>query len=198
MQKRPSRGYSRTFWGESDASPLLDWLNRKDRPHLDPVERIVLLHKELRDAPAAFRRYLARKGDSRDAIRKLVAETVRTWRFTLVPVVGNTLEGSWVADWRHLARVSPAQALAFVKALHLANQQLLDRIRQCRKCGTWFFARMIHKEFCSTRCQQLYIRSTDKFKKERREYMRRLRRTKKLQQAKWMALSKTKQRKGQR
>jgi hypothetical protein len=197
-KKGLSHVHARTFWGESDASPLLDWLNGKNRPHRDPVERIVLLHKELRDPVASFRRYVARSGDARDDIRKLVARTIRTWRFTIVPVVGNTLEGSWTADWRHMARVSPAQALAFVKALHLANQQLLDRVRRCRECGTWFFARMIHKESCSTRCQQVYIRSSEEFKQKRREDMRRLRRMKKEQQAKWLALSKTEKRKGRR
>jgi hypothetical protein len=197
-KKRLSHVHARTFWGEADASPLLDWLNRKNRPHGEPVERIVLMHKELRNAPVAFLRYMKRSGDVRDDIRKLVAKTVRSWRFAIVPVVGNTLEGSWSADWRHSARVSPDHALAFVKALHLANQQLLDRVRRCRECGKWFFARMIHKESCSTRCQQAYIRSSEDFKQKRREDMRRLRRAKKEQEAKWLASSKSKPRKGKR
>lgn len=198
MKTRQSRVHTKTFWGESDATPLLDWLNAKNRPEDDQVERLVLLNRELRDPAAAIRRYLASGVDTREMIRRHVAKTVRAWKFSLIPVVGNTPENGWTADWRHLACVPPAQALAFVKALHLANQQLLDRIRQCRECKKWFFARMIHKESCSKKCQQLYIRSSEDFKQKRRQEMRHLRQTKKLQEAKWVALSKAREGKGKK
>ena len=69
---------------------------------------------------------------------------------------------------------APHEAAALA-ALHLAEDNLLDRVRQCLRCSKWFYARVRHQRNCSTVCQQSYYRSAEEWKAHRREYMRRYR-----------------------
>jgi len=69
--------------------------------------------------------------------------------------------------------VSASLAEAVTCFLNLDSHMCLDRMRECRKCGKWFYARFRHQEFCATRCQQTYFWSTEEWKAKRREYMRR-------------------------
>ena len=55
---------------------------------------------------------------------------------------------------------------------HLAEQGLLDRVRQCGKCRTWFYARFRHQQFCSTKCQTSHYKGSEEWKAHRREWMR--------------------------
>jgi len=173
--------HAKSYWGADTAAPLVDWLNRRDRPRRDPVERLLRMHTEL-----ALR-------DTRQDIQQLVARTMRRWGFALVPVVGSEPDGGWKADWRHKAKAPPAQVLAFVKLLHLGCE-LLGRVRECawRECGKYFFAKFSHQECCSGDCRQRRIRSTEQWKKQRRIYMRGLRREQKLREQRQLELSRTK------
>jgi hypothetical protein len=84
--------------------------------------------------------------------------------------------------------------LAIVKLLHLADKGLIDRVRKCawQECAQgWFFARFSHQECCSGRCQQNRIRSTEEWKKQRREYMQRSRAEQKQREKRHIELSET-------
>jgi hypothetical protein len=159
----------RSYWGEDTASTLIDWLNRVPRLKNDPVRTLI----DLQLRGPAFPDM-----DPRPAIVRHVNETARRWRLALVPIAAMTPTG-WDADWRHKPtnKAHPLQLLAFVKALHLASQGLLNRVRPCgsQQCEKFFFARFAHQEFCSAECQRLHLRSTPAWRKGRADYMRRLR-----------------------
>jgi hypothetical protein len=184
MSKTQSHVHALEYWGELDAGPLCQWLSRKDRPAGDPIEKMVQLNSKLatplRDVPSE--------------IRSLVAKLVRKSKLAVAPVVGDVTTESWTVSWNLVGNMAPAQGLALVKLLHLADKGLLMRVRKCawQECLRWYFARFEHQEFCSTRCQQQAARSTHAWKEKRKDYMRRLRRAKKLQEQKWLSESKRK------
>jgi len=159
--------HKRTYWGEDTASVLVDWLNHRVRPKGDPVEALVRLQGH---------HSLVLDGDPRQKSVELVNRTTRSWGLSLVPVAGLTPDG-WTAEWRHrpTSKAHPLQLLAFVKALHLASDGLLQRVRQCGRteCGRYYYERFPQQEFCSTKCRELQKRSTPEWKKSRAQYMQR-------------------------
>lgn len=58
---------------------------------------------------------------------------------------------------------------------NLGKLGLLDRIRQCRCCGRWLFAKFERQWFCSDGCREKAYRASPEGKKKRREFMRRYR-----------------------
>ena len=71
---------------------------------------------------------------------------------------------------------TPIKAVLAVEAIKLLGEEgQLERVRQCRKCKRWFYARVRHQEFCSTACQQSHYRSSEEWKEQRRKWMRRYR-----------------------
>jgi hypothetical protein len=166
--KLHSHGYTRSYFGEFDAAPLIEWLNRRDRPSRDPVEKLIRLNAEVGDVHAMV---LGRNPEQE------IAALVRRYRAAVAPVVGVVNVGGWEIDWKLVPNIHPSQGLALIKLLHLAERGLLERIRQCawQDCHKWFFARFSHKVCCSGRCQQRHVRSTPEGKKKKREYMQRYR-----------------------
>src|SRR5208282_981498 len=73
---------------------------------------------------------------------------------------------------------------AFFGLKQLAEKGLLASVKSCawRECKKWFFARFLHQEFCSTRCQQRAAHSTQTWKEKRKRYMKELRRTMRLRE----------------
>ena len=65
-----------------------------------------------------------------------------------------------------------AEAEAVKRIVELSHDGLIDRLRKC-DCGTWFFAKFSHQKFCSDSCQKKTYKSSDEWKKYRREYMKR-------------------------
>lgn len=63
---------------------------------------------------------------------------------------------------------------AVLTLIGLARMGLLNRVRRCENeaCERWFFAKPRHKRFCTTECQQKTFRSTETFKRYRRDWMR--------------------------
>jgi hypothetical protein len=71
-------------------------------------------------------------------------------------------------------RYSRAQLIA--ESLdNLGKLGLLDRIRQCRCCGRWLFAKFERQWFCSGGCREKAYRASPEGKKKRREFMQRYR-----------------------
>jgi len=187
--KRQRHGHTRSYFGEFDSGPLLDWLNRKDRPANDPVEKLVRLDASVGDA-----RTIIVGQDAAEELRSTVAAVVRRFKVAVAPLVGAVTPGSWEVTWRLVGKMPPLQGLALVKLLHLADKGLAGRVRQCawQECAKWFFARFSHQECCSGRCQQSRVRSTEQWKKQRREYMQRLRAENKQREKRQLELSKSK------
>lgn len=91
----------------------------------------------------------------------------------------------WYADWHARHRgdyifVPSTEGEAALVIVALAKDALLDRIRNCKFCGTWFYARFKHQEFCQTGCQQKHYAANPEWQAHRRKYMRRYRRIKSL------------------
>jgi hypothetical protein len=64
---------------------------------------------------------------------------------------------------------------AVLTLVGLARMSSLNRVRHCANdsaCQRWFFAKPMHKKFCSTECQQKSFRSTEAFQRYRRDWMR--------------------------
>lgn len=64
------------------------------------------------------------------------------------------------------------RAKAVLRMVRLGQQGVLDRVQQCLKCETWFFARFRHQRFCSVKCQQSHYKSSEAWKAHRREWAR--------------------------
>lgn len=70
---------------------------------------------------------------------------------------------------------------ALMALLAIFDAGCLDRIKQCKQCKQWFFAKFSHMGFCSTKCQQAYHYS-DEFREYRAAKMKKLRRDAKMRQ----------------
>jgi hypothetical protein len=53
----------------------------------------------------------------------------------------------------------------------LAQKKMLERVRECM-CGEWFFARRKDKTACSAICRHKTYEQSERFKVQRRQYMR--------------------------
>jgi hypothetical protein len=188
MSTQQSHGYARSYFGEFETVPLLQWLNRKDRPTDDPVEKLIRVSREYGGVRAVIS-----GNDPAAKIEKIVSETVRKYKVGVAPVVDVVTLSSWDVKWQLVGRMDPSQGLALIRLLHAASRGLVDRIRQCAwvQCRKWFFARFSHQECCSVRCQQQRVRSTEEWKKKKREYMRSLRAENRQREKRQLELSRT-------
>ena len=75
-------------------------------------------------------------------------------RYKSYPKLEFQVDDQWVINrvWSNTPGVDAVHAL-----LTVAEMGFLDRVRQCRKCGKWFFARFRHSVACSTECQQASV-----------------------------------------
>ena len=65
----------------------------------------------------------------------------------------------------------------------LAEQGLLERVRECRDCKSWFYANRVDKVFCDPACSKAHWQRSVEGKESRRvkmrEYMRERRKVEK-------------------
>ena len=113
-------------------------------------------------------------------------------RYKVYPEVSPGRNGVWRQHWKALTRTSQLPITVFaqgdteaysfceedvvLRILELAKQGNLHRIRKCRYCGNWFFARVRHGNYCQRKCQQANFRTSKKFRAYRCGYMRQYRR----------------------
>jgi len=69
---------------------------------------------------------------------------------------------------------------ATLTLLSLSRDGRLDRIRQCKQCQRWFWARFARQEFHERVCQQKFYRSSPEWREHRSNWMREYRRVKAL------------------
>jgi hypothetical protein len=104
------------------------------------------------------------------------------YRFT--PHAGVVMGGGgqgpsqWAAWWtgnegarreRHL-RMVPSEAMELI--LKLTQIGYLTRLRRCKRCNKWLYAKFQHQTFCSRECQQKQFTERPEWKAHRRAYMR--------------------------
>ncbi len=82
----------------------------------------------------------------------------------------------WVVSWGRARSGMSGEEIEFLDViLSFAKAGWLGRLRRCKNCEAWFFAKFRHQEFCSPGCQQKHYRGSDEWKQHRREYMRQYR-----------------------
>ncbi len=193
----------RTYHGEESAKRLLLWLNqskRRDKASHDRVSRLLLdlqAWERAYDEPGNWASTYSFLPPDEKPVQfdRRAEKQLREYLFS--PQLRFTRAG-WDLSWklRHgktsgfamtqyldgpgepgQCRIpikfgEPSAVMAIVRA---AEQGFLDRIRGCRRCREWFYARFQHMVYCSENCQQMYVRSSSAWKKRKREKMRELR-----------------------
>ena len=174
----------RTYTGEEECRPLVEWLNRHGQTpaglriqawlsflHVlseaepsvagavgtrDLKEVIAALAKGQGSRAESLRRLLKDPGLPKNRLRvKVKFECVGETRRVVPVIAADTVEGE-----------------AQLTALRISQKGVLDRVKKCPRCGTWFFARFQHQRFCKTKCQQKHYRDSDAWKAKRRVWMR--------------------------
>jgi hypothetical protein len=79
-----------------------------------------------------------------------------------------------VVSERHLEHTI-GEGDVVLRILNLAAASELERVQPCGKCYKWFYAGRSHQRFCSEECRVAHYSSSPKYKKSRKEYMRRYR-----------------------
>ncbi len=181
---------SRQYRGEREGAELATWLNEND---LTPGgKRVIRLIERIRAfvPDLQFGEWVSQeqKGSPRTKFLNDLDEfNAELTHFKMWPMVSGRKTG--VGKWGKRREARAAGRLVWkwsygnnpvTKTVHrivrLAEQGLFNRVRQCRSCKRWIYARFRHQGFCSTACQQKHRRSDERWKAQHREYMRQYRR----------------------
>jgi hypothetical protein len=176
---------TREFTGDFEAERLIVWLMCNEYPgkritkRSDPkgikFNRVHRILKLVQDALALGGSHqsteISKKG-LRVRILQEIDEHLRRYKFRLR--IGDSLEPCWTEP--KARRVNPSEEQAVVYILKLSELGLIDRIRPCDWCTTWFFARFSHQKYCKTECQLRAYAKKPEWQEHRRRYMRKYRR----------------------
>jgi hypothetical protein len=175
-KKAHSHVHARSYFGELDAAVVVDWLNSKRKLPGDPIQKLLELNQELPIQATEHQ------------IGAYLSTLVRRAKLAVAPILVEAAPDHWRIEWKLVGKMDPEQGLALIRLLHLADKGLIGRVRKCGKeaCGKWFYAKFEHQRFHSERCQQETFKTSPAWKKQRAEYMKRLRQEKKLRERKWM------------
>lgn len=78
--------------------------------------------------------------------------------------------------WEWHDQGEPA-AMAVHNIVKLEEEGLLGRVRECKQCAAWLFARFSHQRFCGAKCQLENYKSSEEWKEHRRKWMKEYRKT---------------------
>ena len=133
---------------------------------------------------------------------------LRDYKMALKPSEDTRRFGKWEMRWTY----SEASAISYYDAgqlylheretgmnaskairclIHLAEEGSMDRMRRCKRCRKWLYAKFRHQQFCSAKCQESHYKNSDAWRAHRRESMRNNRATKKKQEQGWIKASHT-------
>ena len=138
------------------------------------------------------KRSAIQKSNRRRVSRLATELNNRLSKYRIYPEIFPRQKGRWLLRWRPLVNGPETQITVsaagdtetypftegdtLLRILGIAETGDLHRLRQCRHCGNWLFARVRHQDYCNTECQQLNFRTSDEFKDKRKRYMRKYRR----------------------
>jgi hypothetical protein len=190
----------------ADPRKLAEWLN--DRKGTEEASRVLLLLEDVRESVALARKVYQHALDRspegalnshHGAVVKKINERLLDYRVSpqIAPPIG---PGMWLAPtWipvnfgRNLSSVWSLSKTGRVRRdlkatmdeievvlaiLVLARDGRLDRLKQCKQCHEWFYARVLHQEFHELKCQQAFYKSSDEWRAHRRLWMQDYRRAK--------------------
>jgi hypothetical protein len=185
--------------GVAGARHLIDWLNenrsrrkgQKLSKMLESIRRATDLKKEaFRNIEAGITPDVAAGNHLADLLdevnESLISYKVvpqfappygpgRWWHGVWAPVRVGSIKFPVRGSRRKRIQRAIDECDAAIALVTLTANNRLDRVRQCRECGSWFFVSRPHQRFDRKECQQKNFRSTPEFKEARREYMRRYR-----------------------
>jgi hypothetical protein len=197
--------HSREYGAQSQAAWLIAWLNdaRRSPRAQKSYKRLSKLHELLLEASklaSAFQSVESIPKAREHAAFVINAEKLREQVngvlcfYRLQPYVRELRlsQRRWLMGWAAPGRVTfdariPDSTIpgfhhrfgepdAVMRLIELSQSSYLDRVRTCKQCGTWFYAKFAHGRFCKVSCQQENFRTSEEFRKKRREYMREQRR----------------------
>jgi hypothetical protein len=183
---------ARTYTGEGECRPLVNWLNRQGKTRAGFKIQALLTYardmsqarskavddRELHDLEEAVSKQVRFWESLPDAQAAERAQRLRRVLKTVgVPKVKVSVKVKFEDAGPSLrlllvpaAETSEGEALLSV--LSLSEKGVLDRVRKCPRCGKWFFARFRHQRFCKTKCQQKHFRDSAAWKAHRNQWMR--------------------------
>jgi hypothetical protein len=176
IKKEVEKGHE--FLGQAEGKLIVAWLNDPKRKPFDEVEQLIDLAVRYEGQQIAD--IIKGKKPVGEQIADLINNTVVRWQFGVAPVADfNQLDGLSVVfrPTTNLEKASPAQSLAFSKAIELLQAGLLTRVRRCKRvgCGLWFYAVFEHAIFHAKECRVSAVSSDPGFREKRKKYMRKLR-----------------------
>jgi hypothetical protein len=187
---------------DRDKELLLHWLNTKGGGRIFTVvcgmNLATDLIQECKEAKS-------------ETIATQLAEALSTWmqlfypvldkynyRIGLVPHGGRrpwliilTASGKYAKSCIQLGSSKVYEGDAVMSALWLAQAGTLHRVRVCKECGKWFFARRVVDLTCGKQCHDTHIRCSDDYRQRRKLYMRIHRLKLKQREALELALART-------
>ena len=199
MQGRPKRGLreekssaARIPASETTARSLIYRLNLKrysSKADIQRVREITQLIDDIHEADriAARTNYsidIAPKmllGERRYRLRELLERIEAVARKARMSVqLWYPTKTGWHSGWNYwfpgIRRSTNVQLLFDIRHVcDLAAAGLIERVRRCKLCGRWYFARRDHQEFCSAQCREKNYRSGGQGRTARAAYMRRYR-----------------------
>lgn len=175
----------RRYMGEREGAQIVQWLNAPGEA--DGKKRFAALLKQLNGLDSAIAQYRADPDEDVDSLVALkvngalnqyayrisvIADPDEVFRVSLVPVESRRAEAPRVGE---IVSYQMPWEPVMTQALMLTLWPLgrADRIRQCKQCDRWLFARTSLQEFCKdTDCRRKHRESSDSFKASRRTYMK--------------------------
>jgi hypothetical protein len=165
-------GKLRRYPGESEGGYLAEYLNNARRSNKqDRLLKSVRVVQQV--AQAAYKHDIA----AIDRLRKRGMNFAYT---TLRTAINNEISGKlgWafgVEESGFTIRATTPDGKVALAVLLLEKHYRLTRVRQCLHCGSWFYARFTHQQFCNDatkRCQWNHYH-TPEWRKDHRERNRR-------------------------
>lgn len=175
----------REFIGQFEADRLVVWLRVNEYPgkriirpsdarstEFNRIHKILKLAQEALGLGKTYKSTESSMRGLRFGILRKIDNQLRRYKFRLR--ISDSLEPYWTEPKSRPVDPSEEQAVEYI--LKLTGLGLVDRIRACGWCTTWFFARFSHQRFCKTECQQRAYAKTPEWRDHRRAYMRSYRR----------------------
>jgi hypothetical protein len=165
-----------TLYVENWRENLLVWLNWDlpkryyTRPARDRIEALIAALQLLIRHRGPLRTMLRRSEvlHSVDMVQR-ASDRYPSWPVLMWDRNHNLSFGN---DFRGMKEARSEEAEAALAAMRLAEVNELIWLRQCL-CGRWFFACRKTQKSCSPTCRHKLYEQTDRFKSNRRKYMKR-------------------------
>jgi hypothetical protein len=173
----------REYFGQSDAEPLIEWLNRTVTRENDAAEfglarvqgvidRILRLQNEARKLLSDGN--WGRKPKKFDAEAAALNATLQNYEFFYGVHYSKSAPIEWAlhsAEELTSGHTFTGETLAVLRVVELAKQGLLYRVRRCN-CRRYFFARLPAQRFHSAACRIQFWEASPERKQRRREKAR--------------------------